>query len=216
MDSALIERLARLRGIGDAYHDYRGELKYFALDTKAAILRAMGAQVDDDAALGGDEFARTQQGNNNAYCQDNEISWVDWRLRETHHDLLEFVRLLSRLRRRHEQFRRDTWLKGAASRTGIRDVTWLNAAGSEMSQGDWQDSGHRAIGVWYSAQTGSAEHLLLLLNPGGHAATFTLPASAGGAWIRVFDTSQADLRAHSLGITKQYALIARSVALLEC
>ena len=54
MDSALIERLARLRGIGDAYHDYRGELKHFSLDTKAAILRAMGAQVDDDAALGGE------------------------------------------------------------------------------------------------------------------------------------------------------------------
>ena len=84
----------------------------------------------------GDEFARTQRGNNNAYCQDNEISWVDWRLRSANLDLLRFVQLLAQLRRRHVEFRRETFLKGAASRAGVKDVTWLNARrhGNEASR----------------------------------------------------------------------------------
>ncbi len=87
----------------------------------------------------GDEFARTQRGNNNAYCQDNEISWVDWRLRSRNSALLRFVRMLAQLRRRHVEFRRETFLKGAASRAGVKDVTWLNAGGAEMTQSEWHD-----------------------------------------------------------------------------
>ena len=74
----------------------------------------------------GDEFARTQRGNNNAYCQDNEISWVDWRLRGSNLSCCGSCRLLAQLRRRHVEFRRETFLKGAASRAGVKDVTWLN------------------------------------------------------------------------------------------
>jgi isoamylase len=83
----------------------------------------------------GDEFARTQRGNNNAYCQDNEISWVDWRLRAANADLLDFVRLLARAAARHVEFRRETFLKGAASRAEVKDVTWLHVRGTEMTQG---------------------------------------------------------------------------------
>ena len=148
----------------------------------------------------GDEFARTQRGNNNAYCQDNEISWVNWHLRAENHDLLEFVQLLAQLRRRHVEFRRETFLKGAASRSGVKDVTWLNVRGTEMTQGEWQDVNSRVLGVWFGEQSGSVEHLLLLVNAGDTDQRFSLPAApAQGPWILLFDTALGNTAATSLG-----------------
>ena len=166
----------------------------------------------------GDEFGRTQRGNNNAYCQDNEISWVDWRLRAANHDLLEFVRLLAQLRRRHAEFRRETFLKGAASRTGVKDVTWLNVRGTEMTQSEWQDANQRTLGIWFERQhAGAVEHLLLLVNAADSEQSFGLPtAPADGPWICLFDTASESLAANSLGKVTNYALKARSIALLEC
>jgi isoamylase len=165
----------------------------------------------------GDEFGRTQRGNNNAYCQDNEISWVDWRLRVANPDLLEFVRLLAQLRRRHAEFRRETFLKGAASRTGVKDVTWLNVRGTEMTQSEWKDANQRTLGIWFGEQTGAVEHLLLLVNAADSEQSFGLPgARADGPWICLFDTAAENLAASSLGKVQTYALKARSVALLEC
>jgi glycogen operon protein len=164
----------------------------------------------------GDEFGRTQGGNNNAYCQDNEISWVDWRLRGENHDLLDFVRLLAQLRRLHAEFRRETFLKGAASRAGIKDVAWLNVRGAEMSHGDWQNATLRVLGIWFR-ERGSTEHLLLLVNAASADQAFALPAApAGGPWICLFDTALEGLAANSLGAVDAYALKAHSVALLEC
>jgi glycogen operon protein len=166
---------------------------------------------------GGDEFGRTQRGNNNGYCQDNEMSWVDWRLRSVNHDLLEFVRLLARLRRLHVEFRRETFLKGAASRAAVKDVKWLNVRGTEMTQGEWQDSNSRTLGMWFGEHTGSAEHLLLLVNSAGSEHGFALPpAPADGPWICLFDTASQGLGPTSLGAARSYALKAHSVALLEC
>jgi isoamylase len=164
-----------------------------------------------------DEFGRTQGGNNNAYCQDNEISWVDWRLRSINHDLLEFVQLLARLRRLHVEFRRETFLKGAASRMRVKDVTWLNVRGAEMTQGEWRDSSLRALGIWFGEHSGSVEHLLLLVNSGDSQQTFELPpAPENGPWIRLFDTALEGGEASSLGAAKIYALSPHSIALLEC
>ncbi len=164
----------------------------------------------------GDEFARTQGGNNNAYCQDNEISWVDWRLRSANHGLLEFVQLLARLRRLHVEFRRETFLKGAASRSGVKDVRWLSARGTEMTAADWQDSNSRALGVWFGEHTGSAERLLLLVNGADFEQRFTLPAAPElGPWIRLFDTALEGVGANSLGAAQSYVLIPHSSALLE-
>jgi isoamylase len=166
---------------------------------------------------GGDEFGRTQRGNNNGYCQDNEISWVDWRLRSANHDLLEFVRLLARLRRLHVEFRRETFLKGAVSRAAVKDVKWLNVRGTEMTQSEWQDSDSRTLGMWFGEHTGSAEHLLLLVNSAGFEHSFALPpAPADGPWICLFDTASQGLGATSLGAVRSYALKAHSIALLEC
>ena len=165
----------------------------------------------------GDEFGRTQLGNNNAYCQDNAVSWVDWRLRSVNHTLLEFTQLLAQVRRRHVEFRRETFLKGVASRTGVKDVTWLNVRGVEMSQGEWQDANLRTIGIWFGEHTGSVEHLLLLVNAADSPQAFALPAApANGPWICLFDTSLDATDARSLGAARRYALTARSVVLLEC
>jgi isoamylase len=166
---------------------------------------------------GGDEFGRTQRGTNNAYCQDNEISWVDWRLRSTNHDLLEFARLLAQLRRLHVEFRRETFLKGAASRAAVKDVKWLNVRGAEMTQSEWQDPSLRTLGMWFGEHAGSAEHLLLLVNSASSEHSFGLPAApADGPWICLFDTALQGIGANSLGGARSYALKAHSVALLEC
>jgi glycogen operon protein len=165
----------------------------------------------------GDEFARTQRGNNNAYCQDNEISWVDWRLRSANLDLLRFVQLLVQLRRRHVEFRRETFLKGAASRAGVKDVTWLNIGGTEMTQEEWHDANLRTLSIWFGKRNNLQGRLLLLLNAGDFAQTFALPAApADEPWIRQFDTALDACEAMSLGHAHDYRLDASSVALLEC
>jgi glycogen operon protein len=165
----------------------------------------------------GDEFARTQRGNNNAYCQDNEISWLDWRLRSQNLSLLRFVQLLAQLRRRHVEFRRETFLKGAASRAGVKDVTWLNAAGAEMRQEDWHDADRRTIGIWFGKQNNLAGRLLLLVNGSGSAQTFLLPPTpAEEPWILQFDTGVDAGETRSLGSVRDYRLDASSVVLLEC
>jgi isoamylase len=163
----------------------------------------------------GDEFGRTQHGNNNAYCQDNELSWVDWHLRAANQGLLKFVQLLAHLRRRHVEFRRETFLKGIASRASVRDVTWLNAQGIEMTQGDWHDPNLRCMGIWFGEQSGSVERLLLLVNAAAAAREFVLPP-ADGPWICLFDTALESPGANSLGAAKSYTLSSHSVTLLEC
>ena len=165
----------------------------------------------------GDEFARTQRGNNNAYCQDNEISWINWQLRSVNLDLLRFVRLLAQLRRRHVEFRRETFLKGATSRASVKDVTWLNVGGTEMKQGEWRDENRRALGVWFGKSNDLQGRLLLLLNAGDSMQTFILPETPIEVpWIRQLDTALDGFEVISLGRARDYRLEASSVALLEC
>jgi len=165
----------------------------------------------------GDEFARTQQGNNNAYCQDNEISWVDWSLRTRHADLVDFVRLIARLRRDHAEFRRDTFLKGTASRIGVKDVSWLNPRGSEMTLEDWHDQALRTLGIWFGKRSHSGGRLLLLLNAADQPLAFVLPAPpADSPWVRRFDTASRNTEALSLEGELIFPLAPNSAALMEC
>ncbi|HMD23852.1 MAG TPA: glycogen debranching protein GlgX, partial [Streptosporangiaceae bacterium] len=98
----------------------------------------------------GDEIARTQGGNNNAYCQDNEISWVDWSRAAGERDLLAFTQKVARLRRRHPVFRRRRFFHGpfTGSGAGTTDITWLTPAGDEMTEEDWQASFARSVAVF--------------------------------------------------------------------
>jgi isoamylase len=165
----------------------------------------------------GDEFARTQQGNNNAYCQDNETSWVDWSLCNANQDLVEFVRLLTKLRHQHPELRRETFLKGTASRTGVKDVSWLHMRGGEMSQNDWQDVNLRTLGVLFGNRNNTAHRLLFLLNAANEPVEFNVPAAGAGlAWVCRFDTAREHAAIRMLDFPNHYALIANSAALLEC
>ncbi|HLW23189.1 MAG TPA: glycogen debranching protein GlgX [Steroidobacteraceae bacterium] len=164
---------------------------------------------------GGDEMGRTQRGNNNAYCQDNEISWLDWRLAERNTDLIGFVRLLTQLRREYPEFRRETFLKGTTSRGGVKDVTWLHPNGREMSAQDWQEQALHTLGVWYGKR-GAAGRLLLLLNASAVDQSFALPAAPPAhGWMLRFDTSLEGASPARLG-EGAYLLAASSAVLLEC
>jgi glycogen operon protein len=167
----------------------------------------------------GDEFARTQRGNNNAYCQDNEISWIDWGLAGANRDLTEFVRLLAQLRRAHEEFRRDTFLKGTVAHSGVKDVTWLHARGCEMTRDDWHDQALRTLGVWFGKRSRSPGRFLLLLNADDGGQAFALPAAAGaGGWVCRFDTALASARPPAPPAPKDpdvYTLGPNSAALME-
>jgi len=178
----------------------------------------------------GDEFGRTQAGNNNAYCQDNEISWLDWEIDERDQRLLEFVRRLITFRAAHPAFRRRSFFQGRAIRGGgIRDIIWLDPAGTEMSEEQWRQSFARSLGMYLS---GSAidEHdeqgrvitdsdFLLLLNAHHEALEFRLPLEPAAAqWVLRFDTAGEEPfleigPAFRAGVS--YGLGGRAVALFE-
>jgi glycogen operon protein len=143
--------------------------------------------------LAGDELYRTQHGNNNAYCQDNEISWIDWDGLKDDDSLLHFVRALSALRRARPELRRDTFLKGALQASHSRDICWWHPSGIEMSDHEWNDPEQRCLGVGLGG-TASAPELVLLLNPTEAECEFHMPASASGGWSVVLDT------AHPVGV----------------
>ncbi|QIX50835.1 glycogen debranching protein GlgX [Rhodococcus sp. DMU1] len=102
----------------------------------------------------GDEFGRTQQGNNNVYCQDNELSWMDWSLAETNADLLDFTRNVIALRRSHPVFRRRRFFEGRPIRSGeqSRDIAWRTPAGEEMTPEDWDSGFGKSLSVFLNGE----------------------------------------------------------------
>ena len=99
--------------------------------------------------LAGDEFGRTQGGNNNAYCQDNEISWLNWeKIGEKGQALTNFVRTLIELKSNFSILRRGRFLKSALDEAlQVKEITWINASGLEMQRGDWSDRNMRCFGM---------------------------------------------------------------------
>ena len=176
----------------------------------------------------GDELGRTQRGNNNAYCQDNEISWVDWSLRGTVHDRGEWVARLAHLRAAIPLLRRRQFFRGEASPPGdgLKDVTWLCSDGSEMTHVWWGDAEQRVIGMLISGHASEepsepekpepAEALLLLLNGGARSRYFSLPPQpAGGHWRELLNTTRDPVRARARAIRgKGVSLVAHSLMLL--
>ena len=166
--------------------------------------------------LAGDEFGRTQHGNNNAYCQDNPLGWIDWTLADSQAALVDCTRRLIALRRLRPELRRDTFLKG--HRRGGRgdDVSWLHPAGRVMGDEDWNDPDGRAIGVLLAGRGASTGDLLMLFNPAGAAVEFHLPpALAAGTWHVVVDTFAASVPATPAPASAAPRLAAHSVLILE-
>jgi isoamylase len=125
--------------------------------------------------LGGDEFGRTQRGNNNAYCQDNDVSWVDWTLLESHAELLEFTRAMIAFRKQHPALRRDRFFVGGKTDSvGVRyeDITWI--APSRERTLDWQGQ-ETALACLIDARENAGVHLFVAFNNSGKEVTFPLP-----------------------------------------
>ena len=157
----------------------------------------------------GDEMGRTQQGNNNAYCQDNDLSWVDWEGGAKQADLLEFACRLSALRRRHPVFRRRRFFSGLSATEpgpgaggGMQDLVWLTPSGQEMTGGDWDTYYARSLGVFLNGSAisepgphGEAvrdDDFLLFVNAHSEPVTFVLPGARFAAeWEILVDTSAA-------------------------
>jgi isoamylase len=172
--------------------------------------------------LAGDEFARTQGGNNNAYCQDNEISWVDWHLREKHEAQVQFLRKLTSLRHRYPILRRNLFLNGQYFEDlGVRDVTWINPNGSQMELKDWEDPALRSFGILLDGrapstgvrQKGQESTIFIVVNGGADITDFTLPEAAGGTgWSLLIDTNLSEVEGTPrFAIGGRYAVTARSL-----
>ncbi|GAC1339472.1 MAG: glycogen debranching protein GlgX [Acetobacteraceae bacterium] len=176
--------------------------------------------------LAGDEFGRTQGGNNNAYCQDNEISWVDWDIPEWGLKQAALVRRLTRLRLEYPILHRLRFFTGTeiAELGGVKDVTWINASGGEMQGGDWGDAGMKCFGMLIDGRAqptgirrpGSDVTVLLVVNAHHDLVKFTLPDCTNGkAWELVLDTNvpeRDDTQIFPIG--EAYDVTERSLLLL--
>jgi len=149
--------------------------------------------------LGGDEFGRSQQGNNNAYCQDNEISWLDWDNMDTAQ--LEFTRKIIEFYRQHPVFRRRRWFQGRSIRgNDVSDLAWFRPDGEQMSDEDWGASFAKSLGVFISGDEIPSldaagrriidDSFYIIFNAHWEPVEFTLPSERWGqGWSRVLDTS---------------------------
>ena len=156
----------------------------------------------------GDELGRTQRGNNNVYCQDHELSWINWDLDEHDHKLLHFTRHLIHLRRDHPVMRRRRFLEGPARRGGeseLGEIEWFTPAGTHMTEEEWNQPWARSTMVFYNGdairepdangQRILDDDFLLLLNAAPEAVDFTLPDTKyGQIWHTVVDTAGDDDR----------------------
>jgi isoamylase len=190
----------------------------------ATLLLSLGVPM----MYAGDAIGHTQNGNNNAYCQDNEISWLKWDLKPEDRDFLAFVQRMINLRKRHPVFRRRHFFQGRPIKgANVKDVLWLNPAGNEMSEDEWHNPSVHGLGMFLSGQgleetdergrKLSDTDFLLLLNSHHEDVAFTLPAiRKGSRWIAWMDTShEGGLRAantHESGT--DYPLLARSMVVL--
>src|SRR5258706_6805021 len=126
----------------------------------------------------GDELGRSQSGNNNAYCQDNETSWIDWNLASEDDIFLSFVRRVVLLRRNHPDLRRSTFYRGVEEGPRrLKDIAWLRPDGHEMEIWDWENPGGRSFGCAFGGTNvnGTRLRYILALNAGTEAIPFALP-----------------------------------------
>ena len=172
--------------------------------------------------LMGDELGRTQHGNNNAYCQDNELSWVDWSAIDR--PLLDFVRWLIRFRRDHPAFRRRRWFQGRPIR-GAPDIAWLKTDGKPMTDQDWTSRHARSLGVFLNGHAIPGhddrgrpvvdQSFFLLFNGQSRAVYWALAEEYGTSWRLVLDTDRLQPEAEPAPAPGRALTRARSVVVFE-
>src|SRR5665213_3548606 len=170
--------------------------------------------------LAGDEFGRTQNGNNNAYWEDNEISWLEWNLDDTAKDLLKFTQRLIAIRNKYPVLRASRFLTGEFNEElGIRDVSWINANGSEMREQHWKDAGMKCFGMLIDGRAqvtgirrrGDNATVLLVLNSYEGPVSFTLPeVPESRNWHLLVDTNNPD-QVSSYAFGDKYEVTGRSL-----
>ncbi len=174
----------------------------------------------------GDEFGHSQQGNNNAYCQDNELSWLNWQLEPWQEQLLEFVQQLGALRREHPVLRRERFFRGRPEEGVASDLVWLLPDGDEMQSQDWHQALRHTIGAKLNGRqideldgrgrTVRGDTLLLLFNAEESSVSFTLPQTlAHQYWRLLIDTSLHQLYARRLPGGFAYPLRGRATVVLS-
>jgi isoamylase len=171
----------------------------------ATLLLSQGTPM----LLAGDEFGRTQRGNNNAYSQDNETSWVDWSLATRNAALIEFVRRLTALRETYPVLRKTRFLSGERNdAVGVRDVTWIVPSGAEMIEQDWKNAGNRCFGMMIDGRSRPMPPeiknwdatIFLVLNGGNEDVPFKLPSSANAKrWKILLDSSNVQMGGPGVG-----------------
>jgi len=134
----------------------------------------------------GDEVFRSQKGNNNAYCQDNEISWFDWTLVNKHSDLLRFCRSMIRFRKMHAAIRRGQFFNGSTNERGLKDVSWH---GTKLNSPGWDDMGARALAMTLAGFDGDSD-LHVMLNMFWEGLDFEIPVVPGRRWCLAVDTAR--------------------------
>jgi glycogen operon protein len=172
--------------------------------------------------LGGDELGRTQKGNNNAYCQDNEISWVDWE--QIDQSLLDFTRWIIAFRRDHPMFRRRRWFQGRPIR-GTLDIGWFKPNGKSMTDEDWDAWHARSLGVFLNGKaiqqhdergrSITDDSFILLFNAHYEVVNWVIPKEYGRAWTLILDTARLEPEPEPRPVARRIATQARSMMLLE-
>ena len=189
----------------------------------ATLLLSQGVPM----LLAGDEMGRSQNGNNNAYCQDNEISWIDWNLDAEGRRLMEFTSRMIATRRDHPIFRRRGFFLGKPVEGAEKDIVWLKPDGTEMTDQEWNEDFARSLGVYLAGESLHENDMrgrpvrdasfLLLFNAHHETVPFRLPNAGKGEWFAqidtAFDSGRPELSAIAAG--EQYPLQGRSLALLR-
>ena len=167
----------------------------------ASLLFSQGVPM----ILGGDELSKTQQGNNNAYCQDNEINWYNWSLDEDAQEFLAYVKRIIHFRKNHPNFSRHHFLTGRADESGLKDVMWWHPSGREMAEGDWQNASLKTIGMMLqgdrilrkdaAGQRIQDDTFLVIFNASHESMSFVVPSASRDrehGWVLALNATESD------------------------
>jgi len=176
--------------------------------------------------VAGDEISRTQQGNNNAYCQDNEISWINWK--EADKELLEFTRKLISIRKKHEAFSRRRWFQGQRIKgKGVEDIAWFLPEGNEMTEEHWKTDFAKSLAIYLNGngihpvdskgEQIKDDSFYLIFNAHHEALDYQLPSSKYGTqWTTMLDTSKNKVEIKTYKAREVIHVEGRSIVLLTC